>query len=128
DDHRLLIADDELCLRRALVDGDGAERALRGAGVRDLLRELEADLVGVVDVRLDLDLRPDVLARRGETAAEQPEAEPAPEGARGAARLPGERAEAPADVLLQRDVLSDGDGRVLVVEREDVRRGEHVVV
>jgi hypothetical protein len=76
DDHRLLIAHDERRVGGALVDGDRAERAERRAGVGDLLDQLEAHLIGVVDVRRDLDLRADVLARslEAEAAAEAAEA------------------------------------------------------
>ncbi len=78
DDDGLLVADGELRLRGALRDGNDAELAdRRGAGLADLLGELEADLVRFVQVRRDLDLRADVLARRREAAAEAEAAEPA---------------------------------------------------
>ena len=129
DHDRLLILHDERGLRGALVDRDRAERCpMRRAALGDLLGELEAHLVRVVDVRRDLDLGADVLARRREAAAAEA-AEPA-EGAERAGRARRPRRATPsrraADVRLERDVLADVDLGGDVVGREDVRRREHV--
>ena len=104
---------------------DGAPRS------RDLLGELEAHLVRVVDVRHDLDLGADVLPRRREAAAQAETAERRQRRRAPAAPAraePGQRREPTADVGLERDVLADVDLGGHVVGREDVRRREHVGV
>ena len=129
DDDRLLILHDDRGLRGALGDGDRAERARRRAALGDLFRQLEAHLVRVVDVRHDLDLRADVLARRGEPAEAEPAEPPAAPRHRQRRASPGmPPGESTAGVGLQRDVLADVDLGGDVVGGEDVRRGEHVGV
>src|SRR5262249_32129246 len=120
---------------RSLVDRDRAERALRRTGLGDLLRKLEPNLIGVVDVRRYLDLRADVLPRRRRAKAAEA-SEPTERAERtgrlatlptGEAREPREAPEA-ADVRLERDVLADRNRRLHVVGRENVRRSENVRV
>src|SRR5207302_758096 len=126
DDDRLLILHDELRLRGALGDRDRAERsAERRALLADLLGDVEAYLVRVVQVRLDLDLRADVLTRRSERSESAEASERAKSRPARCARAAdaGERADG---VGLERDVVADVDLGVLVVEREDVRRREEI--
>src|SRR5690606_19973703 len=102
------------------------------ADLADLLGDVEAHLVRVVEVRLDLDLRADVLSRHAERAEPADAAEPAERRGSGRARRAagaGEaRERAEALVGLERDVVADVDLGVLVVEREDVRRREEIGV
>ncbi len=131
DDHRLLILDDELSLRRSLRERYGAERAdrLQPGRIADLLGDLEAHLVGVVEVRHDLHLGADVLPRRRPEPASKRTKRTERAGRR-TRRPAGEARDAAeaAEVRLQRDVLPDVDLGGDVVGREDVRRGEDVGV
>ena len=72
DDDRLLIGDDQRRVGRALGDRNRAELADGAPGALDLLLDLEAHLVRLVDVGRDLDLVADVLARRAEAAEKPP--------------------------------------------------------
>ncbi len=131
DDHRFLVLGHDDGLGRPL-GGRGAED---GIGAGDLLGRLidrHADVVALVDLRLDLQFELDVLAldladrQRTEPTDPAQRAARASQGRAGAAQKGPQPAEAEAG--LERHVLADGDFGVLVVARQDVRRGKHVAV
>src|SRR5262249_35138044 len=92
--------------------------------------ELETNLIRVVDVRDDRDLRADVLALRLEATEPQAAAEKPERRRRSRARCAGDRSQAreAADVRLKRQVLAERELGPEVVRGEDVRGGEDVRV
>src|SRR5690606_7841252 len=112
DDHGLLILDDDGRLRGALVDGHRPEITLGRAGGGELLLDVHAHLIAVVDLRGDREADADVLARRLEAQAEPP-GEPGEPGEPRRTLLPltGEARElrqSSPHVGLEGDVLPDG--------------------